>query len=46
MPINSSKLKDLINTFIIKSIFKYNSYYFYRVIINTRAFKYSITRYK
>ena len=46
MPIDSSKLEDLVNTFITRDISRYNSYYFYRVIINTRASKYSITRYR
>jgi hypothetical protein len=33
-------------TFIIKSTFKYNSYYFYKVIINISALKYLIVKLK
>ena len=34
------------NNFTTKNISKYNSYYFYKVVINTKASKYSITRYR
>jgi hypothetical protein len=33
-------------TFIIKDIFKYNSYYFYKVIININTLKYLIIKLK
>jgi hypothetical protein len=40
------KIKDnSTNNFITKDISKYNSYYFYKVIINTGASKYSIAGY-
>jgi hypothetical protein len=46
-----SKLKDiltndLINNFITKNTFKYNSYHFYKVVIDTGASKYSIAGYR
>jgi phosphoenolpyruvate carboxylase len=46
--IDSTKLKELeeTNTFTIKSTFKYNLYYFYKVIINIKALKYFIAKYK
>ena len=48
VPIDSIKLKELeeTNTFTTKSTSKYNSYYFYKVVINTGASKYSIAGYK
>jgi hypothetical protein len=40
-------IDNLTNNFITRSTTnKYNSYYFYRVVINTRASKYSIASYK
>jgi hypothetical protein len=42
-----SKLKDnLTNNFITGDISKYNSYYFYKVVINTGASKYSTAGYR
>jgi hypothetical protein len=46
-----SELKDIltndfINNFINRNTSKYNSYHFYKVVINTGALKYSIARYK
>ena len=48
VPINSTKLEKLkeTNTFITRSISKYNLYYIYKVIINTRALKYFIAGYR
>jgi hypothetical protein len=37
---------DPTNNFITGDIFKYNSYCFYRVVINTGASKYSTTGYR
>jgi hypothetical protein len=40
-------IKEVTNNFTIKGlIFKYNSYYFYKIVINTRALKYFIAGYK
>jgi hypothetical protein len=48
VPINSTKLEELkeTDTFTTRSTSKYNLYHFYKVVINTRALKYSIARYK
>jgi hypothetical protein len=37
---------DLIDNFTTKNTFKYNSYHFYKVIINTGALKYSTAGYR
>jgi hypothetical protein len=37
---------DLTDNFTTKNTFKYNSYYFYKVVIDTRASKYSIAGYR
>ena len=46
--IDSTKLEEPkeTNTFTIRSTSKYNLYYFYRVVINTRASKYFTAKYK
>ena len=39
-------IKEVIDNFITKGpIFKYNSYYFYKIVINTGASKYFIAGY-
>ena len=44
LKLNELFIKD-IYTFIIKSIFKYNSYHFYKIVINIKAFKYLIVNF-
>jgi hypothetical protein len=48
VPINTTKLEEIKETitFITRSMSKYNSHYFYRVVIDTGASKYSITGYR
>ena len=48
VPVDSTKLEELEETitFITRSMSKYNLYYFYKVVINTRASKYFTTKYR
>jgi len=48
VPINTIKLEETKETitFTTKSISKYNSHHFYKVVIDTGASKYSITGYR